>query len=504
MSHHTLLPTYDTHNAAFATVVARGLCILHFVLCFKIITHYRTPSRIRHVSLKDESARQKLLEEVCGNYNLEVEKRKAIKEQREEDEIKQLAKDLAEKEIKQMQTKQSDLLKGIEKLTVDLEKTQQDVVRIEAEKKGEIEAKTAEAKKVRKQRRSAEDQLVKLEEENKVLDLEVTQLKEQLALKGDEIDRARQGEEFRNEGKEEEEAQRAEAHYVHSQELFDNLIHLRNHQLDYMRHRIDVAKLLKEKKAENDHRLQTAHPFAEEIVNWLVDRSVRVSEGTASLHDGETFDHLTRLLPSENWPNPLSVTHIHQPSFSPTSYPDAAIETDYESDSEDLTSPDAAYAEQQKEEASPKPVQYDFMSSQKKKEEEAKKIAEEKAKQRQRQVLQQARQARNVASDITKKYDEEEADKMYLMSIYDKEHLVGELLRYLYTGTILTKHGRTGKPHKRKFYLPCVGSGQNELTWTEPVPTPGDKGKRGVLLPDITGMAFFQKPPTSRFLKTPI
>eukprot|EP01061_Rhynchopus_euleeides_P047373 TRINITY_DN9477_c0_g1_i1.p1 TRINITY_DN9477_c0_g1~~TRINITY_DN9477_c0_g1_i1.p1 ORF type:complete len:1049 (+),score=504.38 TRINITY_DN9477_c0_g1_i1:399-3545(+) len=450
----------------------------------------QTPSRIRHVPTKDEGARATLLKEVVATYNAELAKRKAIKEQREEDEIHRLANELAEKEIKQMQQKQQDLNDGIDRITKEIGQIQEDTVRLEAEKKDEVEAKTNEAKKVRKQRRKAEEQIEVLEKQNATLESEIQSLKRQLSLKGDAIEREQQGEGFRNDEAEEAEAKRAEAHHADSQELFDQLMHLRNHQVDYLRHRVEVAKLQKEQQSAADHRLQSGFPFAAELVHWLVDHAVRTSEGKAAAHDGETFDHLTRLLPLNAWPNPLSLTNTHVPEGLEAGYPDAPFESDYESGDEDVTSPDNVYDQHEREVEQPpsQPVQYDFVSSQRKKEEETQRLAEEKAKQRQRQAQAQARQARSAASEVTKRYDDQEADKLYLMQIYDQDSLVSELLRYLYSGVVLTKHGRTGKPHKRKFFLPSVGSGQNELTWTELAPTPGDKGKRGVALSDITGI----------------
>ena len=435
--------------------------------------------------LKDEEGRAKLLKKVCDGYTKELAKRKAIQEQREEDEIHKLAHDIANQQIKEMQDKQKSLNTAIDEMTVGIKRLGQAVIDMEAQKKDELEAKTAEAKKVRKQRRNAEDKIQKLEDENGEVEKVVAQLKEQLAMRGDEIESLKAGSDPKTDAAEEEEARRAEAHHASAQEVYEYLMHLRNHQLDYTRHRVEVLQLLQDQqKQQSLHKLEDGYSFCAEIAHWLVDRSVRVAEGKAELHDGENFDHLTRLLPPDSWPNPLVLVSEKAAATEEGDIPDAALETDYESDDVECVSVDLAYEAQMEQPSAP--VQYDFLSSKKREEEQMAMLAE-KAKLVKRQALQLARQ-RAAMSDVTKKYDEDQADKNYLMGIYDQEHLVEELLRYLYSGTTLTKHGRTGKPHKRKFFLPSGSGAQNELTWMESVPTPGDKGKRGVLMRDITGL----------------
>eukprot|EP00997_Jenningsia_sp_PLL12_P003097 NODE_155_length_2348_cov_91.613310_g135_i0.p1 GENE.NODE_155_length_2348_cov_91.613310_g135_i0~~NODE_155_length_2348_cov_91.613310_g135_i0.p1 ORF type:complete len:527 (-),score=171.96 NODE_155_length_2348_cov_91.613310_g135_i0:112-1692(-) len=84
-------------------------------------------------------------------------------------------------------------------------------------------------------------------------------------------------------------------------------------------------------------------------------------------------------------------------------------------------------------------------------------------------------------------YDEDEADRQYLMGIYDAENLVHDILKYLQSGTILLKHGRSGKPHFRKFAL----SGDlTELHWADP-DTPRTRPSI-VELREITGIILGQ------------
>ena len=59
-------------------------------------------------------------------------------------------------------------------------------------------------------------------------------------------------------------------------------------------------------------------------------------------------------------------------------------------------------------------------------------------------------------------YDEEEADRQYLMGIYDAENLIHDILKYLQSGTLLLKHGRNCKPHFRKFW---ISDDTKQLCW---------------------------------------
>jgi len=137
------------------------------------------------------------------------------------------------------------------------------------------------------------------------------------------------------------------------------------------------------------------------------------------------------------------------------------------------------------------PVQYDFLSDKKRKaDEEKRKKDQDERKRREVAHLQQQRKAYHrmeMGSEVTRFHDEEEADKNYLMGIYDTQGLVTDILRYLQSGTQLIKHGRSGKPHKRKFWLT---EAKNELCWTDDhVP---DAKKSSISLNDVTSIIMGQ------------
>jgi hypothetical protein len=84
------------------------------------------------------------------------------------------------------------------------------------------------------------------------------------------------------------------------------------------------------------------------------------------------------------------------------------------------------------------------------------------------------------------KYDSEEADKQYLMTVYDSTTLVYDVTKYLKAGTVMKKHGRSGDPHPRLFWITTV-SFRLELVWVDPDDRNGDR--KSIQLPDVASIA---------------
>eukprot|EP00668_Euglena_longa_P002062 GGOE01002396.1.p1 GENE.GGOE01002396.1~~GGOE01002396.1.p1 ORF type:complete len:958 (-),score=204.08 GGOE01002396.1:195-3068(-) len=84
-------------------------------------------------------------------------------------------------------------------------------------------------------------------------------------------------------------------------------------------------------------------------------------------------------------------------------------------------------------------------------------------------------------------FDEEEADRQYLMGIYDAEGLNNDILKYLQCGTMLLKHCRNGKPHFRKF---SISEDFKEFCWVDPEKTM--QGRSSVAMADITSIVLGQ------------
>lgn len=84
------------------------------------------------------------------------------------------------------------------------------------------------------------------------------------------------------------------------------------------------------------------------------------------------------------------------------------------------------------------------------------------------------------------KYEAEEADKQYLMTVYDSTTLVYDVTKYLKAGTIMKKHGRSGDPHDRLFWVTTV-SFRLELVWVDPQNRNGDR--KSIQLPDVSSIS---------------
>lgn len=61
----------------------------------------------------------------------------------------------------------------------------------------------------------------------------------------------------------------------------------------------------------------------------------------------------------------------------------------------------------------------------------------------------------------------ERITRMHLMRVYDSPTLVSDLIKFLRGGTVMVKHGRLGKPHKRLFWV-SSSRGKPELLWMDP------------------------------------
>jgi hypothetical protein len=84
------------------------------------------------------------------------------------------------------------------------------------------------------------------------------------------------------------------------------------------------------------------------------------------------------------------------------------------------------------------------------------------------QAVKNAREKRRQkANTVSKRIESEEANKHYLMTVYDSPTLVQDVSRFLSSGTIMMKHGRSGDPHRRKVWI-STATGQREVVWVDP------------------------------------
>ena len=87
---------------------------------------------------------------------------------------------------------------------------------------------------------------------------------------------------------------------------------------------------------------------------------------------------------------------------------------------------------------------------------------------------------------VTRKFESDEADKHYLMTVYDSPTLIVDVVKFLTQGTVLLKHGRNGAPHRRKVWVSNVGN-VREIVWIDPDTFPNSK-KASIPLVDVASV----------------
>ncbi|KEG12307.1 kinesin [Trypanosoma grayi] len=75
-------------------------------------------------------------------------------------------------------------------------------------------------------------------------------------------------------------------------------------------------------------------------------------------------------------------------------------------------------------------------------------------------------------------------DQEYLMRVYDSPTLVQEVIKFLRGGTVMLKHGRNGKPHRRVFWV-AISQHQRKLQWADP-DTKGALDRSSIDLSDVS------------------
>eukprot|EP01062_Namystynia_karyoxenos_P041152 TRINITY_DN29968_c3_g1_i1.p1 TRINITY_DN29968_c3_g1~~TRINITY_DN29968_c3_g1_i1.p1 ORF type:complete len:1097 (+),score=398.15 TRINITY_DN29968_c3_g1_i1:162-3452(+) len=384
------------------------------------------------------------------------------------------------------------------------------------EKEQLIKDKTSEAKKVKKKRQEAEQRKEEKMKEDQALAETLSTLERDLA----EETRKHQ-EEFGDDDRAEEEARRRdeveEAMHRKNAKLIFSWAKLRRERLDNL---LRLAELRAE-VARLDACAQQVDPavaYCSSIVRWVVCRAVRTAGGESPGYSGApgsgpSFTHLSRtLLDYGEWPRRLDVFELAElpndageaapvpestqlsdgEEAAPTALPLSRAAKDRHGsrqgrrDDRPSKAPAAAPAG---------PVQYDFISEKKRREDEARRKQEQEERRKremERMRLQQERQRKayermELQGEVTRYHDEEEADKHYLMGIYDADGLVQDIVRYLQCGTHLVKHGRNGKPHKRKF---SINESKTELCWVDEAASETKRSSHQ--LKEITGIIMGQ------------
>lgn len=83
------------------------------------------------------------------------------------------------------------------------------------------------------------------------------------------------------------------------------------------------------------------------------------------------------------------------------------------------------------------------------------------------QASHEAEEEDECIEEVEVKMSKEAEDRRYLMKVYDSPTLVADLVKFLRGGTVMLKHGRMGKPHRRLFWVSSA-RGKPELLWMDP------------------------------------
>ncbi|KAH9580167.1 Kinesin motor domain [Trypanosoma melophagium] len=70
-------------------------------------------------------------------------------------------------------------------------------------------------------------------------------------------------------------------------------------------------------------------------------------------------------------------------------------------------------------------------------------------------------------TNAEKTQSQRQGDQQHLMRVYDSPTLVQDLVRFLRGGSVMLKHGRSGKPHRRHFWVSIIQN-RRKLLWMDP------------------------------------
>eukprot|EP01065_Artemidia_motanka_P037733 TRINITY_DN4658_c5_g1_i1.p1 TRINITY_DN4658_c5_g1~~TRINITY_DN4658_c5_g1_i1.p1 ORF type:complete len:1130 (+),score=401.49 TRINITY_DN4658_c5_g1_i1:69-3392(+) len=494
------------------------------------------------------TSRQHLIQRGVERYTQVMKEREDAKREKDAEEAKKVYEEIVERGRQEIAHAQAAMETQLEEADKAGAVVEAEFEQGKAAKEVVVKERTVEAKKIKKKRQEAE---AKKEAKKKEVEAADEQLRQAEAeLREEERKHEAEFGELRDEEREAAAAEEFQALHVANAKRVESYLRMlkeRMSNLSDMRQAVeDVARA---EAGEEPRPEGTSEGFCRSVTRWLVERSMRPdpTEYNGCPGTGRSFTHLTRpLLDYADWPHPPAVFEMEPQSPDDTEpvIPDDTVLSDWEDEPVPqakanrvppaLQLPTNARAEktnsavpaepapaaaggtgalrsverrgsggrmvtigpggaQGKAPALGQPVQYDFVSLRKKKAEEQRRreeLEERRRRESQNVRMQQEHQRRafeRAQSEVTRYHDEEEADKHYLMGIYDADGLVQDILRYLQSGTYLVKHGRNGKPHRRKFWLT---EGRQELCWTDDS-TPESK-RSSIALKDVTGIIMGQ------------
>ena len=232
--------------------------------------------------------------------------------------------------------------------------------------------------------------------------------------------------------------------------------------------------------------------LASDIVEFVVERAVMIVEGAVQPGDSYAWFDIEgascRLRSSSTWRQPLDVTIMEYFPSVATEYPEGTRLASSDDEDEAFVRRDAPPAtaisnnSPASDEAPPAPRKGDRTGT-KSKEEPPRSTStnDEGVKQVGPTTSTSQKSQPPPSSSASKKHDSEESDKRYLMAVYDSLTLVQDVTKYLKAGTVMLKHGRSGAPHDRLFWISTVGFSM-ELLWMD---SAKKETRNSVPLPDV-------------------
>mmetsp|Transcript_38423 Transcript_38423/g.63865 ORF Transcript_38423/g.63865 Transcript_38423/m.63865 type:complete len:759 (-) Transcript_38423:765-3041(-) len=355
---------------------------------------------------KDVLTNKDYLKECISEYSAQVKREEQEKKERELRELQELVKKETDETIEAWRKKNEDMKSQCEEASQECERLQKEVETCKIDKEKEIEDRMTDAKKKKKDRRNAEERIEVIKKELiQATEDESRLTEEQKAAEGKYMDEegadTKVWEQLEIKWNQEDERNKQAEQYVDKALVFLNAAHTY------------VAVCAKNQPQANELNLAKFEMAYEEVgdvvdekIDWMI--AVAVAGGNA-----------------KQIPKPVRKAAPARPAGDDDS-------DDGEDDDDDNLDYDPGM----------KPMG-----------------------QHNTHVQSNRAQVAFGHDTVRTPYDEEEADRQYLMGIYDAENLIHDILKYLQSGTLLLKHGRNCKPHFRKFW---ISDDTKQLCWVDP------------------------------------
>eukprot|EP00756_Hemistasia_phaeocysticola_P010926 Hpha_TRINITY_DN15065_c5_g10::TRINITY_DN15065_c5_g10_i1::g.125143::m.125143/K10394/KIF3A; kinesin family member 3A len=450
----------------------------------------------------DEASRKALTSHIAEKYRSGIAIRIKQKEEEEARQVQVLVKELTETRLKELASARQQIEASIVKEKALQGQLAQELQQTKAGKEREVLEKKEKTETLKAERRETMEAVTHLERENQELR---EQLKDAAAEAiGGGSSGVDDAEVRRVVSQELERQKKFESHHQDSNSFAARIVQLRKLQEDHWRNREALIPGHEKRSALEAFLAKgsLARPYCEDIVGWIADRAARISQKRAAHGDGETFEHLSKVLSFEAH-GPL---HVTPGAFTDRSeLPGSAIAEepnpdDYEDeddgplhsqkDARELAArflgvtPSAVSGAQPSASepgiaglargvnADPVETSFRFDLKSARKQDEASGRAKMEAAEKQRREKAALQIRTHVSTSLRKPKPAgppARADATYLQAIYDAHGLSctasidADVLRFMQRGGYLVKHGRSGQPRKRRFWLSRCN---NRLYWT--------------------------------------